>query len=105
MRLDSKFPLPFAEAAVRARLAVKDIPDLEGLAAKRLDAVLKDFESLLLEQMLKEMRNSIPKSGLFGENRGLEIFNELLDGEYARLMENRGGIGLAQFMLHRMNGP
>ncbi len=104
MRLDSTIPLPFSEATIRARLMVRDIPDPAGIEAERLEAVIKDFESLLIEQMLKQMRNSIPDGGLFGVNRGHEIFNEMLDGEYARLMSDRGGIGLAQFMLDRM-GP
>ncbi len=104
MRLNPTIPLPFSEATVRARLLVRDIPDPAGIEAERLEAAVKDFESLLIEQMLKEMRKSIPDGGLFGVNRGREIFNEMLDGEYARLMSDRGGIGLAQYMLTRM-GP
>ncbi|MCZ6554280.1 MAG: rod-binding protein [SAR324 cluster bacterium] len=104
MRLDSTIPLPFSEATVRARLLVRDIPDPDGIEAERLKAAIQDFESLLIEQMLKQMRNSIPDGGLFSVNRGREIFNEMLDGEYARLMSSRGGFGLAEFMLSRM-GP
>jgi flagellar protein FlgJ len=103
MRLDLNIPLPLSEASVRARLELRGMPDAKSAEHAKLDQVLRDFESLLLEQMLKEMRNTVPESPLFGKDRGREIFNELLDGQYARQMENRGGIGLADYMLARMN--
>jgi flagellar protein FlgJ len=102
MRLNLNIPLPLSEAAVRAKIELGRTPDRKSLEGARLERVMQDFESLLLEQMLKEMRNTVPQSSLFGKNPGREIFNELLDGEYARAMENRGGIGLANFMLARM---
>jgi len=103
MRMDLNIPLPLSEASVRARLEVRGMPEAKSADGARLEQVLRDFESLLLEQMLKEMRNTVPESPLFGKDRGREIFNELLDGQYARQMENRGGIGLADYMLTRMN--
>jgi flagellar protein FlgJ len=103
MRLNLDIPLPLSEASVRARLELRGMPDPKSAESARLEQVMRDFESLLLEQMLKEMRNTIPDSPLFGKDRGREIFNELLDGEYARVMEKRGGIGLADFMLTRLN--
>ena len=102
MRLNLNIPLPFSEASVRARLELRGMPDAKSAEGVRLEQVMRDFESLLVEQMLKEMRNTVPDSPLFGQNRAREIFNELLDGEYARSMENRGGIGLADYMLVRL---
>jgi flagellar protein FlgJ len=70
--------------------------------AGRFRQVAQEFESLLLEQMFKEMRVGGPKSALLGKDPGREIFNEMMDGEYARLMSQRGGIGIADFMVRNM---
>jgi Rod binding domain-containing protein len=117
MRLNLNIPLPLSEAHVRARMqagsftenakraqagAGKTLGGKEDEAA-RLDGVMREFESLLVEQMLKEMRDNVPDSPLFGKSRGREIFNEMLDGEYAKAMEQRGGLGLAKFMVEKMN--
>ena len=102
MKLDLSIPLPMSEASVRAKMQMRDVPDAASVEGQRLKAVMQNFEALLLEQMLKEMQATVPESGLFGRNRGQEIFNELLHGEYAELMERRGGIGLADFILEKM---
>lgn len=102
MRYDVNIPLPLSRAAVHAELMVKRRASLENIEAQRIREVAQEFEALLLEHMIKEMRNTVPESPIFGRNRGREIFEELLDGEFARLMENRGGIGIAQFMATHM---
>jgi len=112
MRLSLNLPLPMSEAHVRAQYTMGGLKERAsaertgqvdgGPRAGRLNQVVHEFEALLVEQMLKEMRNNIPDSPLFGPSRAREIFNEMLDGEYARAMENRGGLGLARFMIERM---
>ena len=72
---------------------------------KRLQGAAQEFESLLLETMVKEMRTSVPKSKLMGDDPGRELFNEMLDGEFVRLMSSRGGIGLADFLVNNLNDP
>jgi len=117
MRLNLNIPLPLSEANVRAHIQAgsftehaKRAETASGKAgsgkdgeAARLDQVMHEFESLLVEQMLKEMRDNVPESPLFGQSRGREIFNEMLDGEYAKAMEQRGGLGLARFMIDKMD--
>jgi flagellar protein FlgJ len=102
MRLNLEIPLPLSEASVRARLAVGPMAQRSEAESARLDQVMQEFESLLIEQMLKQMRKNVPDSPIFGESRSREIFNEMLDGEYAKAMEKRGGLGLARFMLEKM---
>jgi flagellar protein FlgJ len=71
---------------------------------RRLREAAKEFEAIMLEMMVKEMRDNVPESPIFGENRGREIFNELLDGEYVRMMVNRGGLGLADLLTRQLDG-
>ena len=77
----------------------KDAADAGNL---RLKQAAREFESLLLEQMVKEMRDATPKSDLFGEEKGRELFQEMLDGEFVRVMSDSGGIGLADFLVRSL---
>jgi Rod binding domain-containing protein len=71
----------------------------EGEDFERFKQACREFESVLVEQMVKEMRTGDVKSKLFGHDSGMETYREMLDGEYVRLMTERGGIGLADFMI------
>lgn len=79
----------------------KDGKDGENL---RLKEAAREFEALLLEQLVKEMRKAAPKSDLFGEEKGRELYQEMLDGEFVRVMSNAGGIGLADFIVRSFDG-
>ena len=86
------------QTLLRTRTAKTDA-DVERL---RLNQTGEEFEALLLEMMVKEMRKTVPESPLFGQERGREIFMEFLDGEYGRVMAQRGGIGVADFLLRQL---
>lgn len=64
-----------------------------------LRKVAEEFEALLMEQMMREMRKTVPESELFENRKGEEIFREMLDGEYVHLMMQRGGIGIADLLM------
>lgn len=62
-------------------------------AAERKTA--QDFEAAFLAEMLKHTGiNSTPESG--GGGAGEDAFASFLTGEYARLLAERGGVGLAE---------
>ena len=86
------------QAPLRARTAQAEL-DVERLRRKQTG---EEFEALLIEMMVREMRKTVPESPLFGKERGREIFMEFLDGEYGRLMAHRGGIGVADFLLSHL---
>ncbi|MFQ5454942.1 MAG: rod-binding protein [Nitrospirota bacterium] len=58
-----------------------------------------EFESFLISYMLKEMRNTIPESGLFSGGRGEEIYRSLLDDELAKNMVERGGLNISKSII------
>jgi Rod binding domain-containing protein len=62
----------------------------------RLEGACRDFESLFLSHMLKEMRTTIPKSGFMDGGHAEELFTSMLDGELAQKIAQHGGIGLTQ---------
>ena len=78
-------------------------PAGQGPGAKRMDEgklqkVCEDFESIFISQMLKEMRKSIPKSGLLDGGSQQDMYLSLFDEELSKSMAKRGGIGLGKIL-------
>ncbi|MBI3992740.1 MAG: rod-binding protein [Candidatus Lambdaproteobacteria bacterium] len=98
MRISVDPRLDLGAALGRARGAGlrQDLPK-DNPAALRKTA--EEFESLLIEQLVREMRKTIPRSDLFGGREHEQMFEELLDGEYAQTMVRRGGLGIADLLM------
>ena len=58
----------------------------------------KEFESLFLNYLLKEMRATIPKSGLFDGGPAEEIYTSMFDEGLSKKLAQHGGIGLAKII-------
>lgn len=97
MRTDIQVNIPAGQLA--RRRGIGDAKRRETPEFERFQRVAKEFEALLVETMVKEMRTGDMKSTLFGKDSGMETYRDMLDGEYVRLMTERGGIGLADFMV------
>jgi flagellar protein FlgJ len=67
-----------------------------------LEEASGQFESLLLNFMLREMRATIPESGLFPPSMAQDIFTSMLDEQYAGVMAQRGGIGLSRLLIDQL---
>ena len=83
----------------------KALGDLKRRALEDPDAALKEvakqFEALLLDQMMKSMRSAAPGESLF-DNEGSRLFTSLLDQEYARRLAETGGLGLADLLVRQL---
>jgi len=67
------------------------------------DAVLREFQNILLHEMVKAMRDAVPKENLFGDNTGREMFESFLDQEYVRVMgESMGSLGLTETLKEQL---
>jgi flagellar protein FlgJ len=60
------------------------------------------MESLFIHHLLKEMRATIDKSGFISGGRAEEIYTSMMDAETANRISTRGGIGLADMLLHQL---
>ncbi len=69
-----------------------------GAEDPKLKKACRDFESLLVQQMLSRMRASLPKSDLFGSKDKEEVFRSMLDEEYAKEVSSSGSLGLADML-------
>lgn len=59
--------------------------------------VASQFESILIQIMLKSMRDTVPEGGLFDSSQ-MTMYQEMFDQQVALDMSHRGGIGLAPFI-------
>jgi flagellar protein FlgJ len=60
--------------------------------------VCQEFESLLVAQMLTKMRESVPKSDLFGSSEKEEIFRGMLDQEMAKQISETSAMKLGDLL-------
>lgn len=68
-----------------------------------LKVVARQFESMLLNLMMKSMRASTGDS-VFSNESG-KLFTEMLDQEYAQKIANGKGMGLADALLAQLTRP
>jgi len=62
----------------------------------------KQFEGVLITQMLGGMFEGISTDGPFGGGQGEEMFRSLLLDEYGKQMSNQGGFGLSQAITRQL---
>jgi peptidoglycan hydrolase FlgJ len=86
-------------------LSPGELNPLSGMAShsdSELRQVSKNFESIFLQMVFKEMRNSVEKSDLFGNTQGMEFFESMRDQALTEQLANAGGIGLGQMVYQRL---
>lgn len=67
-----------------------------GDSSRAARKVAQEFEAMFVGMMLKSMRDTVGKNELTGGGKGEEIFQSMLDQEYAAaIATSQGGIGLA----------
>ncbi|MDD6267952.1 MAG: rod-binding protein [Clostridium sp.] len=61
----------------------------------------KEFEAYLVEQVLKQVKESIPKTEE-EENQYMEYFGDMMLQEYASAITDQGSLGIAQKLYESM---
>jgi len=62
--------------------------------------VARQFESMFIQLMLKQMRKSTPDFSLTGKSNGQKTYESMLDSEYAKQMASEGqGLGIARMIM------
>ena len=64
------------------------------LTDKRMKEIGDEFESMLFRQILKEMRKTIPKDGIFEESHATEMYNEMGDDFLAKQLAESQDFGI-----------
>jgi len=92
--------LPMAESTFERPLpSLKGGKEIDGAARKaEIRKVATEFQSLFVEMMLKSMRETVGQDKLTGGGHGEEVYNSLLDREYADAISRQGNLGLADMI-------
>lgn len=64
----------------------------------------REFESLFVNMMLKEMRKTVDKSGLLDGGQAEDIFQDMLYDEYAKDMTRAASFGLSDQVYLQLTG-
>jgi len=70
---------------------------------KKLMEVCKEFESIFINMILQQSRNSENTEGLTEKSYGREIFEEMQDEQMAENMTKGQGVGLAQELYKQLS--
>jgi len=88
---------PFAERPVSA-------PRIKpGAPPEAVQATAKDFESMVIGELIGPMFDALDSDGLGGGGAGEKMFRPMLVHEYAKSLAASGGIGLSQSVADEMN--
>ena len=72
------------------------------LQDSKINSACTEMESLFIQNMFKEMRASIPKSGLTSGGKAEEMFTDMLDAEMAKTFSASGGLGLSAMVRRQL---
>lgn len=68
----------------------------------RLMEACRDFEAIFLGELLKSMRKTIPQGGILEKSFGQDVFQSMLDDEYAKSMALSRSTGLAEILFQQL---
>lgn len=69
---------------------------------KALRESSREFEILLVTEMYKAMRKSVPDGGLFEKNMATDLYQEMFDMEIAKQTASGPGMGIGEAMYRQM---
>jgi|DewCreStandDraft_4_1066084.scaffolds.fasta_scaffold03643_8 flagellar protein FlgJ len=69
---------------------------------QQLEKVTREFESIFLSYMLKQMRKTIPEDPLFGNSIAKDIFYDMYNDAISKELSIAGGIGLAKILYNQL---
>ncbi len=74
----------------------------EAATGAELEKACQEMESIFLNFLLKEMRNTINKSGFISGGTAENIYTGMLDAEISKVISVRGGIGLSKILYEQL---
>ena len=69
----------------------------------KLKETCKEFESLFINMMMKEMRKTVPESELLSSSFATDTYQEMLDEEISKAASKGNGIGIADAMYRQIS--
>jgi len=69
--------------------------------SEAINEVASQFEALFVQQMMKSMRDAVPKSDLMNSDH-LDTYQAMADQQMAVNLSQQGGIGIARMLVEQM---
>ena len=95
--MNASAPVVYNDLASLSRLKTQSKED----PSTALNEVAKQFESVFVSMMMKAMRNTLPKDGMFSSNE-MESYQEMFDQQLSLDLSRKGGLGLADLISRQM---
>ena len=76
--------------------------DTENKSDEELIETCKQFESLFVNQLLKEMRKTVPKDGIIPQSQEEEMFTAMFDEEVSKMISSSGRMGMAEMLFEQL---
>jgi len=86
-----------ADPKTSAQLRARSNTDPKGA----LKLAAQQFESLVLDIVLKSMRKTVSEESLF-DNESTRLYTDMLDQEMSKKIASNGGLGLADMLLKQL---
>lgn len=74
----------------------------KGMTLDQIDAKAKEFEAMVVGQLMSFMFEGVEVDPNFGGGHGEEMFRGMMVNEYAKQMTKRGGLGIADAVRRQM---
>lgn len=76
---------------------------LESQDDQELQKAYEEYEAYYVQKLFKEMRKTIPEGGMFEESNERNIFEDMLDEEYSKVISEARGFGVADALYRQLN--
>ena len=78
-------------------------PELKKDDPEKLKSACQDFEALLLNMMMKQMKDSIPKSGLLGDSYGSKMYDSMFYEELTKnIAHGKNNLGIGDYLYNEL---
>lgn len=78
-------------------------PAKKDVTEEKLREVADLYEKHFIKEMMKQMKSTVPESGLLKKNNAEKIFEDQLDDQYSSEWNKRGGFGLSDMIYEQLN--
>lgn len=68
----------------------------------QMKKVAQSFESLFVNQLISEMRKSVPKGGMIPESHAERVYRSMLDNEYANTLSETDQLGVGKLVYEQL---
>lgn len=75
---------------------------VRGHEDERLKRACEDFESIFVDFMLQQMRQTVPQNDLLGGGKAEQLYTSMMDSELAKSISRQRGLGLADQMYRQL---